>query len=189
MYETVKECSSCDDNRARGNHSTIAQLDSRTAATTFGTERWVFQQQIRYFCLLDLEVRLRLEHLTHLEAVGLLVALSPRGPYRRSARGVQKAELNTDGISDFAHDPAQGVYFTNKMPFRDSPDRRVTRHLGDQVDVQSEQGSPQAHAGGSHRGFAASVTCSDYDNVVLFRERPHMFILTNTGGLRRMDAL
>jgi hypothetical protein len=46
------------------------------------------------------------EDLAHLDAVKLLVALGARAPDGGAARGVEEAELDADGIGDFAHDAA-----------------------------------------------------------------------------------
>jgi hypothetical protein len=75
--------------------------------------------------LLDLQIRLGLEDLAHFQAVRLLVALGAGRPDGGSARGVQQAELDTDRVSDFAHNAAQGIDFADQMAFGNSADRGV----------------------------------------------------------------
>jgi len=48
------------------------------------------------------------------------------------------------------------------------PDRRVARHLGDQVDVERVQRGLEAHARGGHRSFASGMAGADHDYVELF---------------------
>ena len=80
--------------------------------------------------MLDLQVRLRLQHLAHLEAVGLLVALRARRPHGRAAGGVEQAELDADRVGDLAHDAAERIHFADQVPLGNSPDRGIAGHLG-----------------------------------------------------------
>ena len=100
----------------------------------------------------------------------MLVALGAGGPDGGSARGIEQAELDADGIGDFAHDAAEGVDFTDEVTFCDSTDGRVTGHLSDQVDVQGVEGSLEAHTSSGHGSLAAGVSSADYDYVDLFGE-------------------
>src|ERR1039458_10481787 len=59
---------------------------------------------IRHFRLLDLQIRLRLQHFAHLQAVGLLVALRPRRPDGGSTRSVeQRSEEHTSELQSLRH--------------------------------------------------------------------------------------
>ena len=127
-----------------------------------------FDDQIRDFCLLDLEIQLRLEHLAHFHAVSLLVTLRARRPDRRAARSIQESELDADRVGNLAHDATEGVHFADKMTLRDSAHGRVARHLGDQVKIQSVESCLQAHACCGHRGLAPCVAGADHDYVEMF---------------------
>jgi hypothetical protein len=143
-----------------------------TWATHFdGGTRDIFEDEVDYFGLADVEVGLGFEELTHFYAVELLVALGAGAPDRGSAGGVEEAELDADGIGDFAHDAAKGVYFSDKMAFSYSANGWVAAHLGDEVKVHGDEGGLEAHAGGCHGGFAAGMTCADHGYIVLFGER------------------
>ena len=56
------------------------------------------------------------------------------------------------------------------MTFGDAADRRVARHLRDQVDVECEQRRLQPHARRGHRGLASGVAGADNNDIELFRE-------------------
>ena len=91
-------------------------------------------------------------------------------PHRGSARSIQEAELNADGVGNFAHDAAERVDFADEMSLGNAADRRIARHLRDQVDVEGVEGSLQSHTRGSHRCFAPGMSGADYDYVELFGE-------------------
>ena len=129
-----------------------------------------FKNQLRHFRLLDLEIGLRLQHLAHLQPVGLLVALRPRRPYGRAARSVQQAELNADRVGDLAHDAAERVDFAHQMSLGDAADRRVAGHLRNQVDVERVERGLQAHARRGHRGLASRMAGADDHYIELFGE-------------------
>src|SRR5437660_908113 len=82
-----------------------------------------------------------------LKAAGLFIALGAGRPYGRAARSVEQAELDADGISDFAHDAAQSIDLADKMSLGDATDSGVAGHLGNEVDIESIEGGFQAHAG------------------------------------------
>ena len=101
----------------------------------------------------------------------MLVALGARGPDGGAAGGVEQAELDADGVGDFAHDAAEGVDFADQMAFGDAADGGIAGHLRDQVDIERVEGGLQAHAGGGHGGFASGVAGADDHHVELFGER------------------
>ena len=149
MNQTIQEGPGGDDHRSRANAPPISQHDSANNLSLVGC-RWScviaacfgfcrrqttidyrLQNQIRNFRLLDLQVRLRFQHIAHLQPVCLLIALRPRRPYRRTARRIKQTELNPDGVGHFAHDAAQCVHFAHQMTLGNSADRGITRHLRD----------------------------------------------------------
>jgi hypothetical protein len=131
----------------------------------------LFDHQTDDFGLADVEAGLRFKHLAHFDAIKLLVALSAGAPDGGTTRRVEQAELDADGIGDLAHDAAEGVDFANEMAFGDAPDSGVAAHLGDEVEVHGNDGSPKTHTRCGHGGLASGVTGAHNDNVVLFGER------------------
>ena len=129
----------------------------------------------RDFGLLDVQVGLGLQHFAHLQAVLLLVALRARRPHGRTARSVQQAELDADGVGDFAHDAAEGIDFADEVSFGNAADGGIARHLRDEIDVERKERGLQAHARGGHGGFASGMTGADDDNVVSFGELRQSF--------------
>ena len=107
----------------------------------------------------------------------MLVALGAGGPDGRAAGGVQKAELDSYGVGDFAHDSAEGVDFADQVAFGDASDGGVARHLRDEIDVEGVKGSLESHAGAGYGGFAAGVSGADDDDVEMFSELHVAFIL------------
>ena len=117
-----------------------------------------------------MEVGFGLQHLAHLEAVLLLVALRARGPHGRAARGIQQAELDADGVGDFAHDAAESIDFADEVSLGNAADGGIARHLRDEVDVERVERSLQAHASGGHGGLASGMAGANHHNVIGFSE-------------------
>ena len=130
--EAIEKCAGGDDDGAGVDGAAVAQLEAMSAARAVGSG---VDQQIDDFGLLDVEAGLRLEHLAHFDAVLLLVALRARRPDGGTTRGVEQAELDADGIGDFAHDAAEGVDFADEVALGDAADGGVAGHLRDEVEV------------------------------------------------------
>ena len=128
------------------------------------------------FGLLDEEVGLGFEDFAHFDAIEGFVALGSGGPDGGAAGGVEEAELDAGGVGDLAHDAAKGVDLADEMAFGDAADGWVAAHLGDEVEVEGEDGRAEAHARGGHGGFAACVAGAYYDYVELFG-KAHFSIL------------
>src|SRR6266851_6476668 len=111
-----------------------------------------------------------MQHLAHREPVSLLVALRARRPHRRSTRSIEQAKLDANRVRDLAHDAAEGVDFANEVSLRNTANRRITRHLRNQVDVQCVERGLQSHARRGHRGLASSMAGADNNYVELFRK-------------------
>ncbi len=148
------------------------------------TDNWqlatVLDHEVDDFGLLDEEVGLGFEDFAHFDAVEGFVALGAGGPDGRAAGGVEETELDAGGVGYLAHDSAEGVDFADEMAFGDAADGGVAAHLGDEVEVEGEDGRAEAHAGGGHRGFASGVACSYDDYVELFGE-----VIPTLGGRMR----
>ena len=106
----------------------------------------VFNDQVDYFGLLDEEVGLGFEDFAHLDAVKSFVALRAGRPDGGPAGGVEEAELDAGGVGDLAHDSAEGVDLADEMAFRDPADGWIAAHLGDEVEVEGEDGGAKANA-------------------------------------------
>ncbi len=130
----------------------------------------LLHNQLCHFRLLDVQVRLRLQQFPHLQPVLLLVALRPRRPYCRPARSIQQPKLNADRVRHLAHNAAESINFADEMSLGNPPNRRIARHLRDQIDVEREQGSLQSHARRGHGGLAARVPSTHHYDVVSFGE-------------------
>ena len=166
VNQPIQKCSSSDDGCACVDHPPIPQTDADDPRMHGIVLRAL--DDIHDFRLLDEQIRLRLQHLAHLHAILLLVALRPRRPNRRSPGSIQQAKLDPDRIGDFAHDAAQRVYFAHKVPLGDAANRRITAHLRNQVEVQREQGGAQSHARRGHRRLASGMSGAHHHHVVLF---------------------
>src|SRR5262249_34045714 len=92
----------------------------------------------------------------------------------RSAHGgtfapVEHAELDASGIRDPAHHAIERIDLAHEMPFADTPDRRVARHLADSLELMGQEQRTCAEACGSRRSLAARMSSPDHDDV----ERTH----------------
>ena len=180
MDQAVEKCSGGDDDGLGGDGAAIAELDAENRAA--GTEYRVFfrsrrgsglgtgDDEIRHFCLLDLEIGLRLQDLAHLEAVGLLVALGAGRPDGWPTRGVEETELDANRVGDLPHDAAESINLADEMSFGDPSNGRIAGHLGDQVEVEGVEGGLQAQARRGHGGLASGVAGAHYHDVELFSE-------------------
>jgi hypothetical protein len=101
-------------------------------------------------------------------AIELLVALRSGTPYRGSARGIQQAELDTNGIGHLAHDAAECVYFANEVTLSHAAHGRIAAHLGNQVHVHGDEGGLEPKACRGHGRLATCVACTDHGHIVLF---------------------
>ena len=117
-----------------------------------------------------MEAGLGFEHFAHLYAVELLVALGARAPDGGTARRIQQAKLDADGIGNLAHDAAECVDFAHKVPLGDAANGGIAAHLGNEVHVHGDERGFQAHARGGHGGFAARMAGAHHNHVVLFGE-------------------
>src|SRR5208282_6517066 len=200
--ESVEECPGSDDDSLCGDAAAVAEKDAGDAVDsrwslvvgengflpsvgmtiliricerlTTIDQRLFLHNHIRHFGLLDLEIGLRFEDFTHLQAIGLFVALGARRPDRWATRSIEQSKLDSDRVRDLAHDAAEGVHFADEVSFGDTTDRRVTRHLCDQIDVEGIESRLEARAGGGHRGLAPGMASANHYDVEMFVERLHL---------------
>jgi len=200
MDEAVEEGSGSDDGGTGKELATIAELKTENAAVRPGWTRnglavrqclsedlvdWLgfFDDKVDNFGLANVKAGLGLENLAHLDAVKLLVALGARAPDGRAARGVEEAELDAYSIGDFAHDAAECIDFADEMALGDAADGGVAAHLGNEVEVHSDERGLEAHARGGHGGLAAGMTGAHDNDIVLFGEsHPILFYGWNQNG-------
>jgi hypothetical protein len=130
----------------------------------------LIKDQICYFGLLDLQVRLRLQHLPHFQAVRLLVALGARRPDCGAPRSVEQTKLNAHRVRNLTHDAAKGIDFAHEVSFGDAAHGGVAGHLRDQIDVERVKRGLEAHACRSHGSFASGMTSADDHYIELLSE-------------------
>ena len=135
-----------------------------------------------------MEAGLGFEHLAHLDAIELLVALRAGAPDGGAARGIQQAKLDADGIGDFAHDAAERIDFADEVALGHAADGRIAAHLRDEVHVHGDERGFQAHARRGHGCFAAGVTGAHDDHVVLFGER-HPILFYGSAGVAIRESM
>ena len=63
------------------------------------------------------------------ELVELFVTLGTRGLHRRTFGGIQRSKLQTGDIGVARHLAAQGVDLSDNLPFGQTANRGVARHL------------------------------------------------------------
>ena len=81
--------------------------------------------------------------------------------------------MNSCPIRYLPHQTVQCIDFADQVPFGDSANRRIARHLCNQINVQGEECGVQSHARGRHRRLAAGMSRADYDHIKLFGKRSH----------------
>ena len=132
-----------------------------------------------------MDAGLGFEHLAHLDAVELLVALGARAPNRGAARRVEQPELDADGVGHLAHNAAESVDFADQMSLGHAAHGGVAAHLGDEVEIHGDERGFQSHARRGHGGLAAGVSRAHHGDVVLFR-KCHLLLFY---GFVRLGAL
>src|SRR6185437_8243192 len=97
----------------------------------------------------------------------LLVTLGARRPDRWPAAGVQKPELDADGIGELTYDAAERIDFADQMALGNAANRRIAGHLRDQVKVHGDHCGRQTQTRARTRRFATGMASAHYDDVVL----------------------
>jgi hypothetical protein len=116
-----------------------------------------------------------LEHAAHGLAVAQLVGLGPGRAHRRALRGVQPTELDAGGVDHPRHRAAERVDLLDQVALGHAADRRVARHLRDQLERAGEHQGARAQPRRRQPRLAAGVAGADDDHVVVvgIRERGH----------------
>jgi hypothetical protein len=73
--------------------------------------------------------------------------------------------LYARAVNDASHDTAEGINFTDNVPFGNTPDSRIARHLPDQVEIQCDQRGLRAHTRCGRGGFATCMTSPNNNYV------------------------
>ncbi len=172
MHDRLQKCAGGQDNRL-GEVLCIATNgdadDSLTPATVrFGDQVFDhFLPQVEIFLLFDLQLDVLL--------VGLFVGLGAGAVHGRPFAAIQQAKLNSGCIDRSTHQSAQGVDFADDLPFGDTADRRIARHLPDRVQIGRQQCRFRTQPRGGGRGFGSRVTGPDHDDVVLIADGGSFF--------------
>ena len=102
------------------------------------------------------------------------VNLCPGGPHRRALAGIEDAELYPATVRGARHDPAEGVYLLHQVPFADTPDGRVARHLPQGIDTVGQQQGIGAHTRGRQGSLGPGMAPADDDYVVFVFTGAHI---------------
>ena len=140
----------------------------------------ILQPDVHHLCLLQKKIRLPLQLLPHPHAVERLVALRPRTPDRRPPARIQQPKLNPRLIRHHPHHPAQRVDLPHQVPLRNPANRRIARHLRNQIQVQRKQCRAQSHPRRRHRRLATGVPRTHNDDIVLFRNAHSSILCVGT---------
>ena len=173
MDEAVEESSGCNDRRVSANVPAVAQAQTKHRALP----GHFFQKKPGNLRLLQKQAGLRFEHFAHAHAIERLVALCARAPHGGTAAGVEQAKLDSGGVRDDAHHSPEGVDLAHKVTLRDAADRRIARHLRDEIEVEREQGRAQTHSRRRDCSLAAGMARAHNDDVELLR-KCHITILS-----------
>jgi hypothetical protein len=105
------------------------------------------------------------QRVPHGVAIQLLVTLNAEGSHRRTFARINEAELDAGLIGVPRHLAAQRIDFFDQVPFGNSPDRRVARHLCDTIAIHRQQQGSRAHARRGQGGLTAGMTSAHHDDV------------------------
>jgi hypothetical protein len=100
--------------------------------------------------------------LLHPEGVAVHVLLGPRPPHRRTARGVEHAEMDAVGVGGFAHPSTQGIDLADQLAFGHASDGGVAAHAPDGAQILGDHRHraphPHSRSGGLDGGVPAPTT-------------------------------
>ena len=124
-------------------------------------------KELHHLPLLQVQPRLRFEHLLHAQPVKVAIGLGPRRPHRRALFGVEHPELDAGGVDIARHLAAEGVDLADQVPLGQTADGRIARHLPAHVQMQRQQQGSAPHAHRRERRLAAGMAGTDDDDLVV----------------------
>ena len=119
----------------------------------------------------------------HLGAIAHAIGLRSRRLNRRTTRSIEQPKLNAGAINDAAHDAAERVNLAHEMAFRNSANRRIARHLTDQIEIQRNQTGFRAESRRGRRRLAARVAGADHNYIKYFIKRHDYFPIQNVANI------
>src|SRR5215213_2921608 len=130
-----------------------------------------------------MKIRRGLKRTSHLGSISHAICLGTRRLDGRSTRTVQQPELNAGAIDHAAHNPAQGIDLSHKMPLGDSANRWIARHLTDEIEIQRDQSSFSTKPRRRRSSFAARMPGSDHDYAEDFIKRHDYFPIQKVANI------
>src|SRR5882762_6477542 len=95
-----------------------------------------------------------------------LIGLRAPRPDRRPLPSIKEAELNSSLVDRKAHLTAQRIDLPNQMPFPDSADRRITRHLPDMVEIKRKHQGARTHPRRRKRSLNPGMASANNNYIV-----------------------
>ena len=116
------------------------------------------------------------------ELIRLLVTLRARRPNRRTAFGVEHAELQAGHVGGFSHFAPHRVNFAGQVSLGQTADGRVAGHLADGVRIDGQEQSLAAHPRRRQRRLDPGMAGSDDDDVIFPGINEHGWNVTANGS-------
>ena len=111
------------------------------------------------------EARLMLDGLAHRLLIERAVGLGAGGAHRGALARVQGAEMDAGIIGGARHHPPKRIDFLYQMPLADPPDRGITRHLTQGLDVVRQQQGAHARTRRRQCGLGTGMAATHHDDV------------------------
>jgi hypothetical protein len=175
MNEPIQKSSGRDHNGVRSKTATIFQHDP--------SESSLIEHKIDDFSLPQMEIRGRFKRAPHLGAIAHAIRLCPWGLNRRPPRAVEQTKLDSSAVDDATHDAAERVNLADEMTFRDPANRRIARHLADEVEVQSDQPGFRAESRRGRRRLTTRMAGADHDYIECFVKRHDYLPIQNVENI------
>ena len=93
------------------------------------------------------------------------VALHARRPHSRSLRTVEHAELYRRLVGHNTHLATKSIYLSDYLPFCNTTDGRITRHLGHAVHILGHEQRCRAETRRSHSRLAAGMASPNNNHI------------------------
>jgi hypothetical protein len=175
MYHSVEKCTGSDDYRLRSKAATILEHHSGQLS--------VIEHEVDDFSLSQMKIAGCFERPAHLASISHAVRLRSRRLHGRATRAIKQTKLNSRAIDNSTHDAAKRVYLSHEMALGDSADRGITRHLPDEIEIQSDQPCLGAEARRSRCGFTAGMARANHDYIENLIKRHHYFPIQNVAKI------
>jgi hypothetical protein len=158
VNQPAQERAGCQHNRASAEPAPICQANAGCEGLPIDVLGLTFN---------NVNVGGRAHSALHGTCVKLSIGLSPRPSHSRTFTSIENPELDSSFVGCTAHKSIQGINLTHEMSLAQAANCRVARHGPDRCKSVRKQGCLSAHPRGSGSRFAACVSSTDDNHIIV----------------------